>query len=62
MLSQKAITDYQAIYKKVYGKEISYEDAHREGVILLKLMKITYRPIPKADQENEKTKRIQTKP
>lgn len=47
MLSRKAVTEFQAIYKKQFKKDISYEESERQGTKLLELMKIIYRPIPK---------------
>lgn len=60
ILSQKAVMDYQAAFKKVHGKEIPYDEAQRQGLQLLKLFQLVYRPIPK--ERNEKIKRIPTKP
>ena len=53
-LSQKAVTDYQATFKKVHGKEISYDEAQRQGLRLLRLYQLVYRPIPKNKQEVKK--------
>jgi hypothetical protein len=58
VLSQKAVTDYQAAYRKVHGKEISYDEAQRQGLLLLRLFQITFKPIPKgldADVKFKKT-------
>lgn len=47
VLSKKAVEEYQEIYKKTYGEEISYEQAAQQGMGLLRLFKIIYRPINK---------------
>ena len=47
VLSQKAVTDFQAAYKKANGREISYDEAQRQGLQLLRLFQLIYRPIPK---------------
>ena len=47
ILSQKAVTDFQAAYKKENGREISYDEAQRQGLQLLRLFQLIYRPIPK---------------
>lgn len=47
VLSKKAIEEYQEIYKKTFGEEISYERASEQGMKLLRLFKIIYRPINK---------------
>lgn len=46
MLSKKAISDYQAIFLKEYGYEISEEEANRQGTKLLRLFRLIYRPVP----------------
>ena len=40
MLSEKAIEEFQEIYKKKFGKEISYQDASESGQRLVNLFKI----------------------
>ncbi len=47
MLSQKAIDEYKTIYKKEFGKDITDAEAAEQGMKLLRLFKIIYRPIPK---------------
>jgi hypothetical protein len=48
MISREAVLEYREIYKKVYGKEISYNEGLEQGTRLLRLFRIIYRPIPKA--------------
>lgn len=48
MVSSEAILEYQEIYKKVFGTEISYAEASEQGEKLIRLFKIIYRPIQKA--------------
>ncbi len=50
MLSDKAVKEYQEIYKKQYWEEISFEEAREQGMRFLRLMEIIYRPIPKEKQ------------
>lgn len=52
ILSRKAVIEYQAICKKE-GREISYEEAQREGLKLLRFVQLLYRPIPKSSKNNE---------
>lgn len=47
MISEQDIQNFQAIYKKNFGKEISQEEAYTQGIKLITLMKNIYRPIPK---------------
>ena len=42
MLSQQAILEYQAIFKKVYGKQIDLETAREQGERLLNLVRIVF--------------------
>lgn len=47
VLPREAILEYQLLYKKIYGKEISYEQAHSQGMDLINLFKVIYKPIRK---------------
>ena len=47
MLSREDVVEYQQIYKKVHGKEISYDQALEEGIKLIRLFEIFLKPIPK---------------
>lgn len=38
MLTEKEVTEYQEIYKKVYWKEISREEALSQGISLITFM------------------------
>jgi len=43
MLSKEAVLEYQQIYKKVHGKEITYKQALEEGIKLIRLFEILLR-------------------
>ena len=47
MLSREDVVEYQKIYKKVHGKEISYEQALEEGIKLIRLFEIILKPLNK---------------
>ena len=47
LLPREAILEYQEIYKKEYGEDISFEDAQRQGIKLLTLYQAVYQPIKK---------------
>lgn len=47
-ISNQAILEYRQIYKKEFGEEISLEEAAEQGMKLLKLFEIIYRPIKKS--------------
>lgn len=49
IITDKEMTEYQAIYKKQFGKEISREDALEQGHKLLRLMDLIYKPITRAE-------------
>lgn len=49
MLSDKQITKFQIIYKNHFGKEISQEDAYNQGISLVRLMELIYRPMTEAE-------------
>lgn len=47
MLTDEQIAEYQRIYKEHYGKEISKAEAVEQGIRLINLIKLVYKPIPK---------------
>ncbi len=49
MLSDEQITSFQALYKSHFGKEISREEAYEEGVALVRLVELTYKPMTKEE-------------
>ncbi len=48
MLSKKAITEFKDIYQKEFGVELSVQEAHEQGIKLLRFFKLIYQPIPKS--------------
>ena len=38
MLTEKQVHEYQEIYKQIFGKEISYDEAYKQGIKLVNLM------------------------
>ncbi|KKS41859.1 MAG: hypothetical protein UV61_C0001G0085 [Candidatus Gottesmanbacteria bacterium GW2011_GWB1_43_11] len=46
MLSEKAILEYQQLYKKAFGVDISYEAALDQGERLVALVRTILKPIP----------------
>jgi hypothetical protein len=45
MLSDKQIEEYQKIYKSVFGREISKQEAYDQGIKLIQLLKVIYKPM-----------------
>lgn len=60
-ISEKALKEYKAIYKKEYGIDLPDEDALEQATKLLNLMNIVYRPILKEDYEKLQKSREETK-
>lgn len=48
-ISDEKIEEYRKIYKEEFGKEISKEEARRQGTNLVNLMKLIYKPITKEE-------------
>ena len=44
-LSDEQIAKFQALYQERFGMEISKEDAYTQGIKLLRLMSLVYRPM-----------------
>ncbi|HLL60641.1 MAG TPA: hypothetical protein VK338_02905 [Candidatus Nitrosocosmicus sp.] len=42
MLSPESVLKYQAIYKKVYGKELDFKTAEEQGMRLLNLVRVVF--------------------
>lgn len=41
-LSKETVEEYQKIFKKEYGKDITYEEAHEQGLRLINFMKLLF--------------------
>lgn len=54
MIPKEGFIEYQEIYRKTFGHEITYEEAVEKGTKLLGLYKIIYRPIPSSWQDKQK--------
>ncbi|PIR12772.1 hypothetical protein COV49_04320 [Candidatus Falkowbacteria bacterium CG11_big_fil_rev_8_21_14_0_20_39_10] len=50
-LSDKNIEEFQKLHKEHFGVEISKEDARENGIKLLRLISILYRPKPDEDSK-----------
>ena len=56
-LTDEDIAKFQALYKKHFGKEISKARAHDEGIKLVRLMQLIYKPMTKADYDQLQQRR-----
>lgn len=59
MLTDDQITKFQTLYKKRFGKEISKEVALEQGVKLVRLMSLIYKPIAREEYEAIQKRREQ---
>ena len=50
-LSKEAIEEFRKIYKKKFGKDISYQEALEKGNKLLALVRAVYKPIKQDKQK-----------
>ena len=53
-LSKKAIDEYKAIYKRRFGKDLTDEEAYKQGSNLLRLFQVIYRPLPEKKEDDSK--------
>lgn len=60
-LTPEQVAKFQAIYKAKFGREISRELACEQGVKLVRLMEIIYKPMTLADDEKVKKRQQQLK-
>lgn len=60
ILSDKNISDFQAIYKARFGKEISRQEAIEKGIKLLRLIEIIYKPMTENEFQQLQERRKQT--
>jgi len=56
-LTEEQITKFQILYQKHFGEEISREKAYEEGIKLVHLMKLIYKPMTKEDYQKLQQRR-----
>lgn len=61
MLTNQDIINFQILYKKEFGIEISKEEAAEQGLKLVTLMSNVYKPMTKEESERIEKHRILTK-
>lgn len=57
MLSDKQITRLQILYKNRFDKEISREEACEQGVKLIRLVKLVYKPMTETEYQQLQERR-----
>jgi hypothetical protein len=60
MLSDEQIEKYRALYKNRFGKEISREEAYEQGIKLIRLVKLVYKPMTVEEYEMLQKRRRET--
>ena len=60
LLDNEQITKFQTLYKKRFGKEISREKAYEQGVKLIRLVELTYKPMTEAEYQQLQERRQET--
>ena len=53
-LTDEHIAKFQRLYEARFGKEISKEDAHAQGIKLLRTMQLVYKPMTKEEHARVK--------
>jgi hypothetical protein len=59
MLSDENIIDFQKLYKEHFGKDLNKKEAYEQGMKLLQLVSIVYRPMTAEDFEKLQTQRVE---
>ena len=60
MLSEKQVTRFRALYSSCLGENIDLQKAHKEGIKLLRLIELIYKPITKNEYEQLQKRRGET--
>ena len=60
MLSDEQITKFQLLYKNRFGKIISRERAYEQGVKLIRLVELIYKPMAEAEYQQLQERRRET--
>ena len=60
VLTDGDIKKFQTIYRKQFGREISKEDAYEQGIKLLGLMELIYKPMTEEEMKSVQERRCAT--
>ena len=60
MLSDEQIEKFQKLYKKHFGKVISREEAYEQGVKLIRLIELVYKPMTEKEHKIVQKRRKET--
>jgi len=60
VLDNEQITKFQTLYKNRFGKKISREEAYEQGVKLIRLVELIYKPMTEAEYQQLQERRRET--
>lgn len=60
MLSHEQITKFQTLYKNRFGKKISKEEAYEQGIKLIRLVELIYKPMTEDEYKKLQERRRET--
>ncbi len=60
MLSDEQITKYQTLYKNRFDREISREEAYEQGISLIRLVELIYKPMTENEYKQLQKRREET--
>ena len=61
-LTDEDIAKFQMLYKRYFGREVSKEGAYSQGIKLLRLMSVVYKPMTHEEYEIVEKRRKETLP
>ena len=62
VLSDEQVEEFRQLYFKRFGKEISKEDAYEQGIKLITMLKLIYKPMPLEEYEAIQKRRLEMLP
>jgi hypothetical protein len=60
MLSDIQITQFQKLYKNRFGKKISRNEAYEQGVKLIRMVELIYKPMTEIEYQQLQRRRQET--
>ena len=60
MLSNEQITKFQTLYKNRFGREVSREEAYEQGIRLMRLVELIYKPMTEVEYRELQKRRRET--
>ena len=59
MLTTEQVTKFQMLYKSRFGREINRSEAYEQGVKLMRLVELLYKPMTKSEYAMVQERRLQ---